>query len=102
MSTDILPTFRMERRKKNVFTLRMKALRSVETSVTFYYMIPRNIAEHTNPHQYLFEDTISFSHCVFVLRMKADVPHVRAVIQIPNVRYTFHREEKGISENLTL
>jgi len=101
VSTDTLPTFRMERRK-NVFTLRMKAIRSVETSVTFYQVIPRNIPEHTNPNQYLFEDTLSFSHYIFVLRMKAYIPHVCAVIQLPTVRYTFHREEKGISENLTL
>ena len=95
MSTDTLPTFRTER-WKNDFTLRMKAIRSVETSVTFYQVIPRNIPEHTNPHQYLFEDTVSFSRYIFVLRMKADFPHVRAVIELPTVRYTFHREEKGI------
>jgi len=88
--------------RKNVFTLIMKAIRSVETSVAFYQLIPRNIPEDTKPHQYLFEDTISFSHYVFVLRMKVDVPHVNAVIQLSNVRYTSHREEKGIPENLTL
>jgi hypothetical protein len=102
MSTDTLRTFRMERRKKNFFTLRMKAIRSVETSVTFYRLITRNITEDTNPHQYIFEDTISYLHYVFVLRVKAYVPHVRAVIQLPNVRYTFYREEKGMPENLTL
>jgi hypothetical protein len=102
VSTDTLPAFRMARRKKNAFTLRMKTIRSVETSVNFYQLIPRNVPEDANPHQYIFEDTISFSRYVFVLRMKADVPKVHAVIQLPNVRYTFHREEKGIPENLTL
>ena len=59
----------------------MKAIRSVETSVNFYQLIPRNIPEDTNPPQYLFEDTISFAYYVFVFRMKADVPHVHAVIR---------------------
>jgi len=98
VSTDTLPTFRMERRK-NVFTLRMKAIRSVETSVTFYQVIPRNIPEHTNPHQYLFEDTVSFSHYIFVLRMKADRSartrsHTTADCEI----YFSQRRERNIGE----
>jgi hypothetical protein len=57
----------------------MKAKGSVETSVTFCQLIKRNIAEDMNPRQYLLEDVISLLHYVFVLRMKADVPHLNVV-----------------------
>lgn len=47
--------------------------------VTFCQLIPRNITEDMNPRQYLLEDVISLLHYVFVLGMKADVPHLNVV-----------------------